>query len=62
MAVLYENKGPDKWNLVGMTEVIDKSVNPEWKKSFDVPYKFEVHQLFKIIIYHVKDHRKLTNL
>jgi hypothetical protein len=32
MAVLYENKGPDKWNLVGMTEVIDKSLNPAWKK------------------------------
>jgi hypothetical protein len=62
MAVLYENKGRNKWDLVGTTEVIDKSLNPEWKKSFDVPYKFEVQQLFKIDVYHVYDHKRLSNL
>jgi hypothetical protein len=43
MAVLYENKGPSEWKLVGMTEVIEQSVDPKWKKSLDVPYIFEVH-------------------
>jgi hypothetical protein len=44
-----------------MTEVIHNSLNPEWIKSFDVPYKFEVHQLFKIIVYDVDDFQNLTN-
>lgn len=61
MLVLYENKGRKKWDLVGMTEVIDKSENPEWDKSFDVPYKFEVQQLFKVVVYHANDKKKLTN-
>lgn len=51
----------NKWDFVGTTEIIDKSVNPEWKKSFDVPYKFEVHQLFKIIVYHIIDKKKISD-
>jgi len=51
----------NKWDFVGKTEVIDKSVNPEWKKSFHVPYKFEVHQLFKIIVYHIIDNKKISD-
>jgi len=36
-------------------------VNPKWKKSFDIPYKFEVQQLFKIIVYHIIDNKKISN-
>jgi hypothetical protein len=32
------------------------NLNPEWVKSFDVPFKFEEKQLFKAIVYDVKDY------
>jgi hypothetical protein len=37
---LYEKKGRS-WNLIGHTEIIMDSLNPEWVKSFDLNYKFE---------------------
>ena len=40
MAVLYEKKGT-MWQMIGMTEVVMDSLEPEWVKCFDVPYKFE---------------------
>lgn len=40
MVVLYEKKGT-MWAQLGMTEVIMDSLDPEWVKCFDVPYKFE---------------------
>jgi hypothetical protein len=43
MAVLYEKRG-NMWQMLGMTEVIMDSLDPEWVKCFDVPYKFEEQQ------------------
>jgi hypothetical protein len=40
MAVLFEKRG-NMWQMLGMTEVIMDSLDPEWVKCFDVPYKFE---------------------
>tara|TARA_B110000285_G_C14749090_1_gene434367 strand:+ start:204 stop:398 length:195 start_codon:yes stop_codon:yes gene_type:complete len=37
---LYEKKG-NVWQCQGQTEVIMDSLDPEWVKAFDVPYKFE---------------------
>jgi hypothetical protein len=54
MAVLYEKRG-NMWQMLGMTEVIMDNLDPEWVKCFDVPYKFEEQQLFKVIVYDIDD-------
>jgi len=37
---LYEKRG-SIWKLIGNTEIIMDSLNPEWVKCFDLEYKFE---------------------
>ena len=54
MVVLYEKKG-NMWQQLGMTEVIMDNLNPEWVKCFEVPYKFEEQQNFKVIVYDIDD-------
>jgi len=58
MAVLYEKRG-NMWQMLGMTEVIMDNLDPEWVKCFDVPYKFEEQQLFKVIVYDIDDFQNL---
>lgn len=41
--------------MIGKTETIRDSLDPEWVKSFDVPYRFEEMQVFKVVVYHVDD-------
>ena len=60
MAVLHEKKG-SIWSMVGMTEVIMDNLNPEWVKCFDVPYKFEEKQIFRITVYDIDDFKNLQN-
>lgn len=65
MAVLYEKKGRGSrhlWSQIGMTEVIMDNLDPEWVKCFDVPYKFEEKQTFKVVVYDVDDVQQLQNL
>ena len=59
-AVLYEKKGRI-WQLHGYTEVIWDNLDPEWVKAFDVPYKFEEQQVFKVVVYDIDDIKQLTN-
>ena len=58
MAVLYEKRG-NMWQMLGMTEVIMDNLDPEWVKCFDVPYKFEEQQLFKVVVYDIDDFNNL---
>lgn len=60
MVVLYEKKGT-MWEQLGMTEVIMDSLDPEWVKCFDVPYKFEEQQLFKVVVYDIDDFDNIHN-
>ena len=60
MAVLYERRG-NMWQQLGMTEIIMDSLDPEWVKCFDVPYKFEEQQTFKVVVYDVDDFEHLSN-
>ena len=54
MAVLFEKRGT-MWQQIGMTEVIMDNLDPEWVKAFDVAYKFEEQQEFKVVVYDVDD-------
>ena len=49
------------WQQLGMTEVIMDNLSPEWVKCFDVPYKFEEQQSFKVDVYDVDDFTNLKN-
>jgi len=59
MAVLHERRGT-MWQMIGMTEVVMDNLNPEWVKCFDVPYKFEEKQVFKVTVYDIDDFDHLT--
>ena len=61
MAVLYEKRG-NMWQMIGKTEVIMDNLDPEWVKCFDVPYKFEEQQNFKVVVYDIDDFKNLSNL
>lgn len=54
MAVLFEKKN-EQWQLVGMTEVISDCLDPEWVTPFQVEYRFEEMQQFKVTIYNMDD-------
>lgn len=58
MAVLYEKHG-SMWTMIGMTEVIMDNLNPEWVKCFDVSYRFEEKQTFKVTVYDIDDFNNL---
>lgn len=60
MAILYEKKG-NMWQCHGQTEVIMDNLDPEWVKAFDVPYKFEEQQVFKVVVYDIDDFKNLQN-
>ena len=65
MAVLYERRGRGGcalWQQIGMTEVIMDTLDPEWVQCFDVPYKFEEKQVFKVVVYDIDDFKQLHNL
>ena len=36
------------------------NLDPDWVKCFDVPYKFEEQQLFKVVVYDVDDFNNLN--
>jgi len=60
MAILYEKRGRG-WNMVGNTEVIMDNLSPEWVKFFEVPYKFEEQQVFKVAVHDIDDFDNLRN-
>ena len=61
MAVLCEEiRG--KWSVLGMTEVIKDNLNPSWIENFNVKYRFEEQQNFKVAIFHVKDAAAKENI
>lgn len=61
MAILQEKKGT-MWREIGTTEVIMDNLNPEWVASFDVQYKFEENQSFKVYVYHIGDPANPRNM
>ena len=60
MAVLYKQQG-NQWLRLGMTEVIMDNLAPQWVKSFDVQYNFEVRETYKIDVFDIDDFNNLTN-
>ena len=54
MALLQEKKG-NIWKNLGFTEIVKDNLNPEWIKDFEVPYKFEEQQVFRVSVYDVDD-------
>lgn len=54
MAVLCEEVN-NKWSVLGRTEVIHDSLNPEWIQTFDVTYKFEEVTSYKLAIFSVNE-------
>ena len=61
MAVLQE-KVNGCWRVIDHTEVITGKLSPEWVKAFDVPYKFEEVQVFRVSIYCIEDRHCLDEL
>jgi len=61
IAVLSEKRGT-MWQRLGMTEVIMDNLSPEWVKCFDVSYKFEEQQVFRVAVYDVDNFEKLNQL
>jgi hypothetical protein len=59
MAVLSKQNGKS-WQKLGMTEVIDDNLNPQWVKQFDVQYNFEVPENYKIDVYDIDDKTALN--
>ena len=45
-----------------MTEVISDNLAPQWVKSFDVQYKFEQRENYKVEVYDVDDMNNLHAL
>lgn len=58
-AILYEKK-IDSHNFIEIdkTEVIRDNLNPDFTKEFDVLYKFEEVQLYKIELYDIDEGSK----
>jgi hypothetical protein len=52
MAVLYRFS-ESRWIEVGRTEVVRDSLSPEFIKNFQVEYKFEERQRFKVKVFDV---------
>lgn len=48
--------------MIGMTEVIMDNLSPCWVKCFDVQFKFEEQQIFKVAVYDVDDTQNIKNL
>lgn len=53
--VVFSKQAGNKWQRLGITEVIMDNLNPSWVKSFDVQYNFEKREMFRIDIYDVDD-------
>ncbi|VDN29482.1 unnamed protein product [Gongylonema pulchrum] len=65
MCVVFLSTGPlndNKFREVGRTEVIQNSLNPEWKETVEVDYFFEETQRIKFEIYDIDSRSsKLTD-
>jgi C2 domain len=51
-----------KWIEIGKSEVVKDSLNPRFIKGFQIEYRFEERQKFKIAIYDVDDFADPNNL
>lgn len=49
MCYLYEKQGK-RWAKLGQTEQIKNDINPEFRKSFTIPYFFEKVQTLKFLM------------
>lgn len=52
--MLFLKQG-DNWNEVGRTEMVKDSLNPEFVRSFKVPFHFEEVQYLRLVVYDVDD-------
>jgi hypothetical protein len=59
---LFNNLLRNHWQEVGRTEVIMDNLDPKFVKSFQVEYKFEEKQKFKIQCYDIDDFRDFIPL
>ena len=41
------------WEEIGKTEIIKDNLDPTWVQSFEVPYKFENQEKYKVVVYDV---------
>ena len=62
--VYYEidNKGAPHKEELGRTEVIRDELSPEFIEGFEVNYRFEKHQRFRVNVYHAKNEEELDDL
>ena len=60
--VVFSKQIGNKWQKLGMTEVIMDNLNPSWVKSFDVQYNFEKRENYRCDIYDVDDQNNVQNL
>ena len=61
MAVLHEKRG-NGWEKIDQTEIISGCLDPEWVKCFEVPYKFEEVQEFRVTVFCVDDPERCKDL
>ncbi|EGG16272.1 hypothetical protein DFA_09302 [Cavenderia fasciculata] len=48
--LVYQNVGPDQWELVGQTEKIKNNLNPTFTKTVKVDYYFEFVQTLSFVV------------
>ena len=56
------NSCRSKWVEIGKSEVVKDSLNPRFIKGFQVEYRFEERQKFKVAVYDVDDFTDPNNL
>ena len=52
MAVLYE-QNLNGWKVIGYTEGVESGSTPAWTDTFDIPYRFNRKDLFKVVVYDI---------
>lgn len=60
--VVFSKQVGNKWQRLGITEVIMDNLSPSWVKSFDVQYNFEKRENYRVDIYDVDDTANVQNL
>ncbi|CDW80204.1 copine family protein [Stylonychia lemnae] len=46
--VYYKKRTLEEWRILGQTEIVKDSLNPDFQKKIKLSYKFEKHQYLKI--------------
>lgn len=58
---VYEQDNYQRWAKVGVTEVIENNLNPDFVTNFRLPYYFEENQQLKFIVYDSDDGKPIPH-